>query len=180
MLYNKRKIANKEVPSDFIYFWKPSQQYGEFSQWYMSPFTDGTRTYCCAEQYMMAQKAILMGDTDVLEKIMSTTSPKDMKALGRQVRNFDENIWNEEKYNIVLRASLLKFSQNKTLKEMLYSTGTKVLVEASPYDAVWGISMDAKTAYTTQVHSWRGENLLGFALMEARSTLRALETREHQ
>lgn len=175
MLYNKRKIQNMRVPVDFIYFWKPHQEWGIFSQWYMSSFTDGIRTYSCAEQYMMAQKAILMGDMEILDKIMRCDSPKKMKDLGRQVRNFNPTIWDEEKYNIVLRASILKFSQNEELKNLLFSTGNRVLVEASPYDDIWGIKMDAALASNTSVLEWNGENLLGFALMEARSTLRVLE-----
>ncbi|MDE6363162.1 MAG: NADAR family protein, partial [Lachnospiraceae bacterium] len=76
------------------------------------------------------------------------------------------------KYAIVLNGNYLKFSQNPQLKNFLLHPGNKVLVEASPYDGIWGIKM-AQTEQTAQnpLH-WRGQNLLGFALMEVRDVLR--------
>jgi predicted NAD-dependent protein-ADP-ribosyltransferase YbiA (DUF1768 family) len=47
-----------------------------------------------------------------------------------------------------------------------------VLVEASPRDRVWGIGISAGHEHATDPARWRGLNLLGFALMEARAGLR--------
>lgn len=173
MRYNIEKISGA---TDFVLFFRPTKNNkGVFSQWYPSVFSDGTYTYSTAEQYMMAQKAILMGDMETLSLILNETEPKKIKALGRKVKNFNEALWNREKYNIVLDASLLKFSQNEDLKNILLGTGNAVLVEASPYDNVWGIKMSETDFGANNPKYWKGQNLLGFALMEARYILRLLE-----
>ena len=90
------------------------------------------------EQYMMYKKTELFNDDRTAAEIMSVSDPKQIKALGRKVKNFREEIWNQYKFEIVVRGNILKFSQNKELKEFLLSTNDAVLVEASPYDKVWG------------------------------------------
>ena len=94
-----------------------------------------------------------------------------MKALGRQVRGFDVKVWDEVKFSVVLNASYLKFSQNANLREFLLSTKDKILVEASPVDKIWGIGMSAEDQNAQNPMKWRGQNLLGFALMRARDEI---------
>ena len=143
------------------------------SQWYDCRFeADGVR-YRTAEQYMMAQKAALMGDRAAFERIMAADNPADCKALGREVTPFDSALWDRSKYGIVLRGNLAKFSQNPALFAYLDSTGDSVLVEASPYDGVWGVKRAIDDPRILDPGQWLGENLLGFALMEARDLLRA-------
>lgn len=172
MLYNKKNIKDL-INNGFIFFWRENEPYGVFSQWYKLDFSDGERTYNCAEQYMMYQKSILMGDFETSEIIMKETNPRKIKDLGRLVKNFDEKLWNESKYDIVLRASLLKFGTNEELRKFIISTNS-ILVEASPYDSIWGIKMDIKNP-NINPDCWKGENLLGFALMEARHILKAIK-----
>lgn len=94
-----------------------------------------------------------------------------MKALGRQVRGFDAKVWDEVKFSVVLNASYLKFSQNASLRDFLLQTGSKILVEASPVDKIWGIGMSASDENAQNPVKWRGQNLLGFALMRARDEI---------
>lgn len=94
-----------------------------------------------------------------------------MKAYGRAVRNFDEDTWGKECYRIVKKASLAKFSQNPELGEYLKSTKNRILVEASPRDRIWGIGMGQSHPDAENPMKWRGRNLLGFALTEARDEL---------
>ncbi|SHI57833.1 hypothetical protein SAMN02745163_00415 [Clostridium cavendishii DSM 21758] len=143
-----------------------------FSQWWMSEFEIDNIVYCCAEQYMMAEKARLFNDEEVLEEILKTKEQGKIKALGRKVKNFNEEVWNKNKYDIVLRGNKAKFSQNEALKEYLLTTGNKVLVEASPYDRVWGIGLSADIEGIENPLLWKGENFLGFALMEVRDILK--------
>lgn len=143
-----------------------------FSQWYECDFEVDGRQYHTAEQFMMAQKAVLFGDEVTLEKIMAADNPKDYKALGREVRYFDSEVWNREKYNIVLRGNLAKFSQNPQLLEFLLGTGESVLVEGSPYDGVWGVKISLDDPKVHNPNEWQGENLLGLVLMETRDRLR--------
>ena len=120
---------------------------------------------------MMAEKARLFNDKEVEEKIMECEYPKKIKALGRTVKNFNEDIWNDNKYDIVLRGNYAKFSQNEELKKFIINTKNRVLVEASPYDSIWGIKMSYEDNNIENPHCWQGKNLLGFALMEVRDKL---------
>lgn len=167
---------------DFLFFWGHHEKSGKvtkacLSQWYPCFFTiDGVR-YSTAEQYMMAEKARLMGDEACREAIMATSDPNEIKALGRQVDNFDETLWNKEKSRVVEKGNLAKFSQNEALKTFLLSTEDKVLVEASPYDSIWGIGLRAEDAEAQDPRQWKGSNLLGFALMKVRQTIRSRQQR---
>lgn len=142
------------------------------SQWWMQDFSENGNVYCCAEQYMMAKKANIFGDYQTEKAIMVSRNPKVIKALGRTVRGFNQKTWDENKRNIVFNGNWLKFSQNKNLMDFLLSTGEKVIVEASPYDRVWGIGMSANNANVMRPDLWEGENLLGFVLMDVREFLR--------
>jgi len=144
-----------------------------FSQWYDCSFELHGERYHTSEQYMMAQKAALFGDTQTKARIMACDHPKDYKALGREVKNFDAALWDREKYSIVLRGNLAKFSQNPELCAFLLSTGNSVLVEGSPYDHIWGVRLGLDDPRIYNPNEWQGENLLGFVLMETRDELRA-------
>jgi ribA/ribD-fused uncharacterized protein len=122
---------------------------------------------------MMAQKARLFGNEALVEEIIKTEKPAVVKELGRRIEGFDPAKWDALKFDIVVRGSFEKFNQNEKLKTYLLKSGNQVLVEASPNDNVWGIGMakDAKTAENP--HSWKGTNLLGFAIMQARDLIRS-------
>jgi len=138
------------------------------SQWFEASFEIDGVQYPTAEHFMMAGKARLFDDNDALEKILAAGHPGEAKKLGRLVRNFDGRIWGEARFEIVVEANVAKFSQNEKLKTFLLGTGKRVLVEASPRDRIWGIGLGRKNPDAENPHNWRGENLLGFALMEAR------------
>ena len=142
------------------------------SQWWMAEFRVEAQPYCCMEQYMMAEKARLFGDKETLEKILEATVQGKIKALGREVKNFDQAEWDKCKYTIVLTGNFQKFLQNPELKDFLLCTGDKILVEASPRDRIWGIGMGKANENAENPAAWRGQNLLGFALMEVRDELR--------
>ena len=127
---------------------------------------------------MMAGKAKLFSDQEIREQILKCSDPKQIKALGRKVRRFDQKVWDKFKYAIVLNGNWCKFSQNRNLREFLLSTGDSVLAEASPYDAIWGIRLAASSPEAQSPMKWRGQNLLGFALMEVRDELRRVTQNE--
>jgi ribA/ribD-fused uncharacterized protein len=144
-----------------------------FSQWFGAPFVvDGTR-YLTAEHYMMAEKARLFADPVALASVLAASNPGQAKAAGRAVQNFDETVWLDKRWDIVVRANVEKFAQNGELAEFLFQTGARVLVEASPVDPVWGIGLAVDHEDAEHPNRWQGLNLLGFALMEARSQLQA-------
>ena len=175
-LENLIKDFNSKKKLKFIFFWGHTQNGDEitkacFSQWYNCKFVVDGITYHTAEQYMMAQKALLFNDNEIFHKIMSSKSPKEYKGLGRKIKNFSDSKWNENKYQIILKGNIAKFSQNEKLKVFLLNTGTKILVEASPYDKIWGIGLSADQENIKNPLTWNGENLLGFALMEVRDLI---------
>ncbi len=161
----------------FVFFWGHTltaarMTHACLSQWYPCSFVvDGT-SYQTAERYMMAEKARLFDDTATFRKIMAAPGPRECKALGRTVAGFDPAVWDRHKGDIVLRGSLAKFSQNAELREYLLGTGNTVLAEASPYDRIWGVGLAQDDPPIRDPRNWRGENLLGFVLMEARDSLR--------
>lgn len=97
-------------------------------------------------------------------------TPEAAKALGRRVRNFDEEVWNKNRYSIVVSANAEKFTQNLELGRFLQQTGSLILVEASPVDRVWGIGLVKEDERASNPNYWAGLNLLGFALMQVRDS----------
>ena len=185
--YSREWLENEIVSGrkhDSCFFWghRPSKD-GSItksclSQWWMEDFWAIDSTYLCMEQYMMANKALLFGDEEIKKKIIECNEPQQIKELGRKVQGFDQDIWDRFKYSIVLNGNWLKFSQNRDLREYLISTGDSILVEASPYDNIWGIGFSADSPKAMNPFKWRGKNLLGFALMEVRDELHRVNKNE--
>lgn len=143
-----------------------------FSQWWEGhPFIIDGIVYPTAEHYMMAEKARLFHDQARLAEILATTSPAIAKKLGRQVSGFNDEVWLPQRWDIVVRANTAKFSQHAPLRQFLLQTGDRILVEASPFDRIWGIGMAASHPDAENPSKWKGLNLLGFALMEVRQQL---------
>lgn len=153
--------------STHIYFW------GTYlSNWYKCSFKDSQFSYPNSEAYLMTQKAILFGDIDSATKIMKTSDPKEQKALGRLVKGFNEGLWNQNKLDIMIKGLILKFEQNESLKRQLLATGEKILVEGSPYDKIWGVGLHYTDQLILEEKNWKGENLLGKALVNVREYLK--------
>jgi len=165
------------LPLKYLYFWghtAPAHApVGKacFSQWYPAAFTEGGTTYPTTEHYMMAEKARLFGDEATRAAILQARHPDEAKRLGRQLAAFDEATWQAARQQIVVRGNLLKFSQHPPLAAFLRQTGSRVLVEASPVDSIWGIGLAQHHPDAAQPAKWPGLNLLGFALMEVRAQL---------
>ena len=142
-----------------------------FSQWYEAPFVVDGQRYLTAEHYMMAEKAALFGDQEIRQQILDAPTPATTKSLGRKVRGFDEALWQQNRYAIVVRANQAKFAQNPAIGRYLAGTGSRILAEADPIDRIWGIGFGLDDERAKNPNQWRGLNLLGFALMEVRDNL---------
>jgi ribA/ribD-fused uncharacterized protein len=167
--------ANKRY--EYVFFWGDTPRRDSevdnscLSQWFPAPFTvDGVR-YATAEHWMMAAKARLFGDTLAAEAVIAAGHPQQAKSIGRKVRGFDTEIWNQHRVTLVVEGNMHKFAQNEVLKAYLLGTGERILVEASPVDRIWGIGLAATDDRASDPAQWRGLNLLGFALMQARQKL---------
>lgn len=146
---------------------------GCLSQWWPSAFTVDGVEYASAEHWMMAGKARLFGDEEALGRILAARTPAEAKKLGRLVRGFDQEVWERERFPLVVEGNVAKFGRDDGLRAYLLGTARRVLVEASPLDRVWGIGLAADDERAADPDRWRGLNLLGFALMEARQRLSA-------
>ncbi len=181
MIYNNAWLETKLATGAqliYLFFWKPPSGYEYklmetcLGQWYERAFTENSNTYKTAEHYMMAGKAKLFGDQESRQKIIDCTSPNKARSLGRKVTGFDEKIWKQHRCDIVQRGNYLKFSQHPDLLDYLLGTENQVLVEASPYDAIWGIGMDEYHPDVLDPSKWKGSNLLGYVIMTVRDQLR--------
>lgn len=142
------------------------------SQWYFCNFEMDGVAFANAEQAMMYQKAKLFNDRNQMKLIAKTTDPKAVKALGRGVIGFKQTVWAQHRFDIVQRVNREKFMQNEHLKQWLMGTGDAILIEASPFDQIWGVGLKSDDPRIEDPNQWRGSNLLGFALMNVREGFR--------
>jgi ribA/ribD-fused uncharacterized protein len=162
----------------YRYFWghtpRPDGRLSDsvFSQWWRCRFVVDDHTYASAEQFMMAGKARLFGDGDSLARILEEKDPAACKALGRAVRAFDDAAWSAARFDLVTRGNVAKFGQEPASRDYLLATGNELLVEAAPRDQIWGIGLGRDNEKARDPRTWRGQNLLGFALVRARGILR--------
>ncbi|KAF3352626.1 13 kDa ribonucleoprotein-associated protein [Verticillium dahliae VDG1] len=170
------------LPSTPVYFWRETDPASGFlSQWAPSPFphpANPSLVFRTAEHYMMYRKAALF-DPAQEAAILAAPHPRQAKALGRQVQNFDAATWEARREAIVTEGTRLKFTTGAGAAERrrrLLATGVGELVEASPFDPVWGVGFAPHVAPTVDREAW-GLNLLGKALMVVRDELRAAEGR---
>ncbi|MFE6498795.1 NADAR family protein [Kitasatospora sp. NPDC057738] len=163
----------------WVMFWGHTERKGGgtrqecLSQWWPGEFTVDGLTYTSAEHWMMAGKARMFGDEEIARRVLAARTPAEAKKLGRLVKDFDEKVWTAGRFELVVAGNVAKFGQDEALRDYLLGTGDRVLVEASPLDRIWGIGLAADDIRAQQPAEWRGSNLLGFALMEARARLAA-------
>ncbi len=170
---NLRSRFNRGEKLKYVFFWGHQPRRNGitascFSQWYGAPFVMDGQRYPTAEHYMMAEKALLFGDHATKAQVLKAPNPGAAKALGRKVRGFDDAVWQQHRFSIVVRANEAKFTQNRQLDQFLQQTGNRILVEASPADRIWGIGLAQDDEKINNPNQWQGLNLLGFALMQVR------------
>ena len=157
--------------TEIICFHNPNEENGYLSNWYLSDFSCENVQFSSMEQYMMYQKAVIFHDEEITEQILSTNDVAEIKALGRQVHEYDDHVWNGMRQIIIYKGLLAKFSQNEDLKTALQQTGNAVLAECAVRDQIWGIGLSMKDPNRFDTSKWRGQNLLGYALMLVRGEL---------
>lgn len=171
----KKKEGFMRKTSTHLFFYGSGAIY---SNWHSDPknprqFLRNNNWFANTEQAFMYEKAILFNDHETAQEILATPSPKDVKALGRKVRNFDAQKWEDRALGIMTSVNLDKYSQNPEFKKELLETGERILVEASPYDKIWGVGLHYMDAKILDEKNWLGKNLLGKALMNVRRLLSA-------
>lgn len=132
------------------------------------------KTHAIAPQFLANQLTSEQIVNDLVYADQWNKLMMHIKHLGRKVKNYDDSVWCKKRFNIVKFGLTLKFSQNPKLKEQLLAVGSKKLVEASPYDKIWGIGLSYEDAKNVPENKWPGLNLLGKVLDEVKEELSAL------
>ena len=148
-----------------VYFWRNNTP---FSNFYRKPFDYKGYKLLFSEQAFMIEKA-LQFDPSKVDLIANAKYPQDAKALGRQIRNYNDRIWSAKRYHAMVQALEAKFTDPE-LRKILLETGDRIIVEASPYDRIWGVGLSEEDD-DLYAGNWKGQNLLGKALMEVRDKL---------
>ncbi len=156
---------------NIICFHNPDEENGWFSNWYPSVFELNGIRFSGMEQYMMYEKAVIFGDTDMAQKILAEDDVAKIKQYGRQVAHYDDTIWNGVRQIVVYRGLLAKFSQNAKLGMKLKKTEDAILAECAVHDRIWGIGLSMQDPDRFDMQKWKGQNLLGFALTQVREQL---------
>lgn len=157
------------ITDQYLFFYSTTEIY---SNWYPTRFKYEGISFANSEQAMMWGKAKLMGDEDSMAKIRKTPDPYNVKRLGRQIKNWKEQLWINKRLDLVAQVLYAKFSTNEALRNELLSTGNLHLVEAASNDKIWGIGMDEDDPKIHSKKNWQGLNLLGEALMIVRERIR--------
>lgn len=159
-----------KITETLVLFYGQSEFY---SNWNKKGFTVKDIRFANGEQYLMYCKAMFFGDAETAAKILAEPDPKEVKKLGRAVKGYVDAQWAANRLRFMRRGLLEKARQNPEIKEQLLATGHRVLVEASPYDPIWGIGLSENDPRALEPAQWRGQNLLGQAWMWVRAELRA-------
>ena len=154
-----------------VCFHNPNEENGYLSNWYPSKFTVNDVDFSSMEQYRMYKKAVCFGDKDMADKILATDDVAEIKAFGRLVANYNESYWNGVRQIVVFEGLTAKFSQNEDLKAKLKATDNSILAECAVKDRIWGIGLSMNNPDRLQIDKWKGQNLLGYALMMVRERL---------
>jgi ribA/ribD-fused uncharacterized protein len=167
-----RLSAERTRRPKFVFFWKPDDaRVGFLSNWSRSSFELEGERFANVEQYVMWRKATTFGDSVTAARILESGNPARVKALGRQVRAFDDAVWHTARVSAAFDGNAAKYGQSTDLRDRLLETRGRILAEASPHDRIWGIGLDVEDPRCRTVARWRGENVLGFVLMAVRDTL---------
>lgn len=158
-----------------LFFWGHTEHGSKvtkacLSNFYPCEFEFNDKMFNFSEQCFMYQKALLFNDFEIAEQILNETDVRQIKALGRKVKDFDNELWDKHKEDFMYNACYAKFSQNDELKDFLLNTGNREIVEASPVDNIWGIGFSSDRAMEN-IDKW-GQNLLGKTLTKVRAELR--------
>lgn len=147
-----RKVNN------MIYFYKVNDQYGCFSNFAHYGFELEGKYWLTSEHYFQAKK---FEGTIYEEEIRLMENPMDVANRGRSSNLPLRKDWEYVKDEIMRKAVLNKFIQNKDIQEILLKTKDEVLVEKTSNDYYWGCGSDGS-----------GKNMLGIILMEVREFIK--------
>eukprot|EP00747_Dinoflagellata_sp_TGD_P209355 gnl/TRDRNA2_/TRDRNA2_82755_c0_seq1.p1 gnl/TRDRNA2_/TRDRNA2_82755_c0~~gnl/TRDRNA2_/TRDRNA2_82755_c0_seq1.p1 ORF type:complete len:279 (+),score=72.18 gnl/TRDRNA2_/TRDRNA2_82755_c0_seq1:87-839(+) len=125
-----------------------------------------------SEKAIMLCKAAAMGDKESFFKLRGASNPASAKKMGREVKGFNQALWDRVMCSVAFEVVLQKFAKTPELAEVLLKTGDRLIAEATRNDKIWGIGIDVGDPRVNRPSEWQGTNVLGWALMEARAELK--------
>lgn len=149
-----------------VYFWNSSLS--NFHKMSIEIEGDKGEKFPTSEHLFMYYKALHFNDLDAAERITRVKPPAFAKDIGRAVRNYNDEEWDNVRYQYMVDTLRRKYANPSKERDFLVGTHPKILVEGSPYDKVWGVGIHYKDRRIVDVRNWEGDNLLGKALMEVR------------
>lgn len=168
---DKLIISGRET--DAVFFHLPDEPNGYLSNWYHSPFDLDGKHFSSVEQYIMYRKCVIFGDEKSAKAVLATEDTAQQQAIGRDAVGYKDHVWAGMRQMVAFRGLMAKFSQNKDLKQQLLDTGDAYLVECAGSDPIWACGIRLKDEKRFDASNWTGDNILGFALMEVRETLKS-------
>lgn len=170
---NKDRLLINGQLYDAVFFHLPEEPDGYLSNWYPATFDLDGITFTSTEQYIMYRKCQLFGDGVSAAAILATDDPAQHQLIGRNAADFNGTVWDGMKQTIAFRGLMAKFSQNEELKKQLLDTDDAYLVECAYKDTIWACGIRLNEDERFDISKWRGQNILGFTLMEVRNVLRS-------
>ena len=167
---DKLTISGQEF--DAYYFHKPEEPNGFLSNRYPSPFDLDGQHFSSAEQYIMYKKCMLFGDQASAKAVLETEDTARQQAIGRHASGYIGSVCTGMRQTVAFRAFMAKFGQNQELKQQLLDTGDAYLVACAGSDRIWACGLGLNDDKRFDAANWKGDNILGFTLMEVRNTLR--------
>lgn len=172
ILLRLRELDGGEPRPNLIGFWHEKDSLGCCSNWHPTGLVFAGRHFATSEHWMMWQKACVMGDLETADQILDAPHPRRAKELGVGVKPYDGQLWDAVREQLVYVGVREKFTQSPRLANLLLSTGSATLAEASPYDHVWGVGLTTDDPCFADPCKWKGSNLLGRVCMRVRADLR--------
>ena len=156
---------------EIICFHNPDEENGFLSNWYLSEFIIDNQKFTSMEQYMMYKKAMCFNDSEIAKQIIEIDDVAKIKELGRKVSGYNDHIWNGVRQIIIYDGLIAKFTQNEELRARLLATDNSMLAECAVRDCIWGIGLSMTDLKRLDMSEWKGQNLLGYALMLVRAKM---------
>jgi predicted NAD-dependent protein-ADP-ribosyltransferase YbiA (DUF1768 family) len=104
---------------------------------------------------------------------MGTQNPERLEALGARIQDHKDKEWRSQAYQRLVEVNWEKFSKHPQWANVLLATMDTRLLYTNPNDSVWGIGLHASDPRISVETKYPGLNLLGLALQEVRTRLRA-------
>jgi ribA/ribD-fused uncharacterized protein len=171
----KRKLRIVEDEEEPVLFFGSDESKGEFrtfSNMSNHPIDIEGVKYPTVEHYFQAMKAKEFNDEEMYNKIVKTKTAKAVKAVGKKVKNFVQEVWDSKREAVMEKAIRAKFVQHPELRKQLLETGDKIIGFADPRNTFWGIGTGMESEKSKKPSKWRGQNKIGKILMALRTTLK--------